>query len=164
MANKYLAKYKRRQPFIMDISPDDELEMDFISGEVQDIKGEQAISDDLQLSKAEKKALQKDINNRIVMLQKRAKKIHCPARKRKVLKEIKSLKQGSAQTNYKRMKSVSLIVGATGAYAVLALPQILNGERVNINLARPQQLTKGLAAFFGFATISAVVQAYVKKR
>jgi hypothetical protein len=114
MANKYLAKYKRKQPLIMDISPDDELEMDFISGEVQDIKGEQAISDDLQLSKAEKQALQKDINNRIAMLQKRAKKIHCPARKRKVLKQIKSLKQGSAAVSGQVISSTASIATLLG--------------------------------------------------
>ena len=39
MANKYLAKYKRKQqPFLLDISPDDELEVDFIKMEMRDIQ------------------------------------------------------------------------------------------------------------------------------
>lgn len=121
MANKYLAKYKRKQqPFLLDISPDDELEVDFIKMEMRDIQGEQAISDDLQLSKAEKDALQKDIRNRIMVLKKRAKKINCPVRKRKILKEINALKRGSAALLDDATMSVlvPLLMGGTSTYFV----------------------------------------------
>jgi len=94
-------KALRQSPTIAAFNPDDDLELDFIRQEIKDIEDEIKISDDLQLSKIEKKSLHKDLAERLKTLKKRVKRVQCPRRRRSAIKKIRQL--GSANKGTKNI-------------------------------------------------------------
>jgi hypothetical protein len=105
MSNRYLKQIKNQQSLYgLDTSfdPNDELEVEFIAGEISDIQDEaEILTTPPKAEGVELKVAQQDIKDRLDEMYKRSKRVKCPFRKRAIQKKIAELKKhGSLNRQY----------------------------------------------------------------
>ena len=92
MSNSYLSKLKNKNALfgLSDVHPNDELEVEFISGEISDIHDEAEILNTPPKAEGkELKAAKQDILDRLTEMYDRSKRVKCPMRRRAIQKKLR---------------------------------------------------------------------------
>ena len=119
MSNRYLTKLKNKNTLfgLSDVDPHDELEVEFIAGEISDIHDEaEILNTPPKADGKELKAAQQDILDRLSEMYDRSKRVKCPIRRTAIQKKITDLKKhGSLNKTYSVPQQIiySTIVGGS---------------------------------------------------
>ena len=119
MSNRYLTKLKSRNSLygLSEVDPSDELEVEFIAGEISDIHDEaEILNTPPKADGKELKAAQLDILDRLDEMYQRSKRVKCPMRRKAIQQKILDLKKhGSLNKTYSLPEQImwSTIVGGS---------------------------------------------------
>lgn len=105
MSNRYLKQIKNKQSLFgldTNFDPNDELEIEFIAGEISDIQDEaEILTTPPKAEGVELKVAQQDIKERLEEMYQRSKRVRCPFRRRAIQKKIEEIKKhGSLNREY----------------------------------------------------------------